>query len=158
MWAGLARPNGLPLSCAAPIDRNHLQIDSNLQKSPDLGAAQRRQLQRRVRRPGRHRSGCHPHVSTTPARSHASTTGLDLHHAGHTITPCTTDFYRNHAPLESRFPTTGIPHHGRAYHFCTTGNPHHGPPCHTGTTSARTTEVAQQAFEKPDSPNHIEKE
>src|SRR5262245_32809460 len=38
-------PNGLRFSCAAPLDRNHGRAESAFQKRPDLGAAQRRQLQ-----------------------------------------------------------------------------------------------------------------
>ena len=42
------RPNGLALSCAAPIEREDDQADSNSQNRDDLQAALRRQLQRRV--------------------------------------------------------------------------------------------------------------
>jgi hypothetical protein len=41
-------PNGLALSCAARIDQEGGRAASSLQKSNDLGAAQRRQLERRV--------------------------------------------------------------------------------------------------------------
>jgi hypothetical protein len=37
-------PNGLRVSCAAPIERESYRVDSNPQKSYDLGAALRRQL------------------------------------------------------------------------------------------------------------------
>lgn len=41
--------NGMPFSCAALIDREGIWAVSRLQKRPDLAAAKRRQLQRRVR-------------------------------------------------------------------------------------------------------------
>jgi hypothetical protein len=37
-------PNGLPLSCAALLDREGSRADSSFQNRPDLGAAQRRRL------------------------------------------------------------------------------------------------------------------
>nr|AIA11458.1 Unknown Function [uncultured bacterium] len=55
------------------------------------------------------------HDHTTPARNHASTTGLVLNHAQHTITRRTTD------------------------------NPHDGRSNHAGTTSPSTTSLAQRA-------------
>jgi hypothetical protein len=42
------RPNGLALSCAAPIDRDDSRAESYFKNARDLGAAKRRQLQRRV--------------------------------------------------------------------------------------------------------------
>jgi len=44
-------PNGLALSCAALLDRERDRADSRFQNGDDLGAALRRQLQRRVGRP-----------------------------------------------------------------------------------------------------------
>jgi len=44
----MAPPNGLPLSCAAPIDQESNQAKTSFQNGDDLGAAQRRQLQRLV--------------------------------------------------------------------------------------------------------------
>jgi hypothetical protein len=54
MWYGgdRWRLNGLPFSCAALIDRDVIVADAGAQNGPDLVAAQRRQLQWRVGRPG----------------------------------------------------------------------------------------------------------
>jgi len=43
-------PNGLALSCAAPIDRDDSRAEICFQNAHDLGAAKRRQLQRLVGR------------------------------------------------------------------------------------------------------------
>jgi hypothetical protein len=48
MWYGRVRPNGLPLSCAAPIDRESNRTEISFQNRRDLGAAKQRQLQRLV--------------------------------------------------------------------------------------------------------------
>jgi len=51
IWYGRTmRPNALPLSCAAILDRESVRADSSFQNGRDLRAAQRRQLQRHVRR------------------------------------------------------------------------------------------------------------
>jgi hypothetical protein len=50
---GLA-PNGLPFSCAAPIDRSDVRALSGAKKAPISIDAQRRQLQWRVGPP----AGC----------------------------------------------------------------------------------------------------
>ncbi len=44
-------PNGMPLSCAAIIHRDHARVEIGLQNGRNLRAAQRRRLERRVGRP-----------------------------------------------------------------------------------------------------------
>ena len=44
------RPNGLRVSCAAPIDRDDRREETAFQNRHDLGAAKRRQLHALVRR------------------------------------------------------------------------------------------------------------
>lgn len=48
----LSPPNGLPLSRAAPLDRDAVLAGSDTQNGPDLAAAQRRRLDGRVGREG----------------------------------------------------------------------------------------------------------
>ena len=68
----------LALSCAAPIDRNHFQIDSNLQKRHDLAAAQRRQLQRRVGPNGGHGAWTGGQLCALPRAQTAERPGMRL--------------------------------------------------------------------------------
>jgi len=62
-------------------------------------------LQRRVRRSGRGRLGCLPHVPTTPASYHISTTGVRSESHASGITPGRTGLEWNHAE-----------HNGLSYH------------------------------------------
>jgi len=99
----------------------------------------------------------HPHGPTTPSAYHAGTTGVrsEPHPLG--ITQCITGRDRNHAHRESRCPERACRTTGLRTTRCTTSNPHNELPYHTGTTSAGTTERAERAFHKRDSPHHIEK-
>ena len=88
------------------------------------------------------------------------------HHPG--TTPAGRAFGRNHAHLEphpaqrasiwihaqhrTRLSITGNLHNGPAYHTCTTGNLHNAPAYQAGTTGFGTTDLAQHAFKKCDSP------
>jgi hypothetical protein len=54
-WYAVRPPNGLALSCAAPLDREDGRADSSYHNGDDLRAAQRRQIQRRVGRQRRFR-------------------------------------------------------------------------------------------------------
>src|SRR6266545_7598213 len=50
-------------------------------------------------------------------------------------------------------PKPGLQHDGRSYHTGTTSLQHNGRSYHTGTTGFGTTEIAQRAFQKRDSPH-----
>jgi len=63
-------PNGLPLS------RRPARLTSS--KMPLISRAEGGRLQRRVRRPGRHRSSCRSHLPTTPAQNHTLHTGRSV--------------------------------------------------------------------------------
>ena len=104
---GLEQPanEGVQPPPAGPRQRRELwaRSASTTQKRPDL-AREGGRLQRRVRRSGRSRSGCQPHVPTTPAQYHAGTTGVRSEPRPSGITPCTTGLHLNHAHRESRCP------------------------------------------------------
>jgi hypothetical protein len=100
---------------------------------------------------------CRSQVPTTPAWYHTSTTGARLGSRSSAITPSTTGRARNHAQHPITLPRTGTQHNERPYHAGITSFPHNAPAYHTGTTGAGTTEDAQRAFRKRNSPLHIQK-
>jgi hypothetical protein len=59
----------------------------------------------------------------------------------------------NHAPLVSHFPQRAFRTTGVRTTLCTTSFQHNEPSYHACTTGIRTTEIAQRAARKPDSPH-----
>jgi hypothetical protein len=110
-------------------------------------------LHRRVRRPGRDRS-----LATRMRRPHhpgitPCTTGLNRNHAHLVSREAQRVLIWNHAPLESHFPQRAFRTTGVRTTLCTTSFQHNGPAYHACTTGIRTTEIAQRAARKPDSPH-----
>jgi hypothetical protein len=83
-------PNGLPLSCAAPIERERSRAETTSQNGYDLARRLRRQLQRRVRRAKRADTiatrMCRPHWHTATRHDEPAIgtthrrTGIELNH------------------------------------------------------------------------------
>jgi len=144
VWTGIRRANG-------GVQLPRARINECI-KNPTISRAQR-SAGTRCSASGLRRSGCRSHAPTTPAPDRAGTTGVQLNHARHTITPGTTRLERNHTHLESRctqraFRTTGACITPAQRAFSITGL--RTTRCTTGTG---TTESAERAFRKPDTPH-----
>jgi hypothetical protein len=155
--------DGLPSNGRVQPPRAHPETPSKTVRS----RARSGRLERHVRRSGFCHSGCRPHVPATRTWNHTGTTGVWSGSRPSGITPSTTSLDLNHAQHTIRLPRTSHQDHGRSYHAGTTSHQDTGvrttpaqrairttgartTPC---ITSTGTTEVAQRAFRKPDSPN-----